>query len=177
MEKGTNLRIGFISTRFSGTDAVSLEASKWSDVFEAAGHDCFWFAGQVDRHPDASMVVPLAHFNHPEIKSIDTRVFGKTGRDPETTETIHRLRALLKTKLHMFITRYRLDLLVVANAVAIPGNIPLGLAITETVAETGIPTIAHHHDFAWGKNRYAHNGVPDYLRIAFPPNCRISNMW
>jgi len=163
------MRIGFISTQFSGTDGVSLEAGRWSDVFEAAGHDCFWFAGKSARQPDASMVVSQAHSNHPEIKSINTRVFGKTGRDPETTETIHRLRALLKTRLHLFITRYRLDLLVVANAVTIPLNIPLGLAITETVAETGIPTIAHHHDFARERDRYARSGISDYLRMAFPP--------
>ena len=163
------MRIGFISTRFSGTDGVSLEAGRWSDVFEAAGHSCFWFAGQVDRHPDVSMVVSQAHFNHPEIKSINSRVFGKSGRDPETTEAIHRLRALLKTKLQLFITRYRLDLLVVANAVTTPMNIPLGLAITETVAETGIPTIAHHHDFARERGRYTRNGISDYLRMAFPP--------
>jgi hypothetical protein len=173
VKKGVNLRIGFISTRFSGTDSISLEASRWSDLFEAAGHDCFWLAGQlagqVDRHPDASMVTSLAHYNHPEIKSINTRVFGKTGRDLETTEKIHRLRALLKTKLYLFITRYRLDLLVVANALTIPMNIPLGLAITETVAETGIPTIAHHHDFARERDRYARNGVSDYLQMAFPP--------
>ena len=163
------MRIGFVSTQFSGTDSISLEAGKWSDVFEAAGHECFWFAGRVDRNPDASMVVPLAHFDHPEIRAINSRVFGKTSRDLETTETIHRLRALLKTRLHLFITRYRLDLLVLANAVTIPMNIPLGLAVTETVAETGIPAIAHHHTFAWEHGRYTPNGVADYLQMAFPP--------
>ncbi len=169
MKKGANLRIGFISTQFSGTDSISLESSKWSDLFEAAGQDCFWFAGRSDRHPDASMVVSLAHFDHPKIKSINTRVFGKTSRDLETTEIIHRLRGQLKEKLHVFLRRYRLDLLVVVNAVTVPMNIPLGLAITETVAETGIPTIAHHYNFAWGKYRFARNGVTDYLRMAFPP--------
>lgn len=168
------MRIGFISTHFSGMNRVSLEAGKWSNVFEAAGHDCFWFAGQVDRDPDVCMVTPLAHFNHAEIKSINARVFGKASRDPETTETIHRLRALLKTKLYSFIARYRLDLLVVVNAVTLPANIPLGLAITETVAETGIPTIAHHCQFARENDCYSQNGVSDYLRMAFPP--KLSNI-
>ena len=40
------MRIGFISTRFHGTDGVSLEAAKWAEVFEKyLGHECFWFAG------------------------------------------------------------------------------------------------------------------------------------
>ena len=44
--KGKN--IGFVSTRFAGIDGVSLEASKWSEVLEQNGHNCFWFAGELD---------------------------------------------------------------------------------------------------------------------------------
>ena len=55
------------------------------------------------------------------------------------------------------------------NAVAIPMNIPLGLAIAELVAETGMPTIAHNHDFAWERTRYATGAADDYVRAAFPP--------
>ena len=32
------LHIGFVSTRFSGTDGVSLETEKWADVLENMGH-------------------------------------------------------------------------------------------------------------------------------------------
>jgi glycosyltransferase involved in cell wall biosynthesis len=49
-------------------------------------------------------------------------------------------------------------------------NIPLGLAITEFIAETGIPTIAHHHDFYWERDRFLVNCAMDYLQAAFPPN-------
>ncbi|MBW2650795.1 MAG: glycosyltransferase family 4 protein, partial [Deltaproteobacteria bacterium] len=52
----------------------------------------------------------------------------------------------------------------------IPMNIPLGLAVTEYIAETSIPTIAHHHDFYWERDRFLINSVGDYLRMAFPPN-------
>ena len=44
--------IGFVSTRFAGTDGVTLESSKWADVFEKNGHNCFWFAGELDRDPE-----------------------------------------------------------------------------------------------------------------------------
>jgi lactate dehydrogenase-like 2-hydroxyacid dehydrogenase len=30
-------RVGFISTRFAGTDGVSLEAAKWAEVLERLG--------------------------------------------------------------------------------------------------------------------------------------------
>ena len=46
--------IGFVSTRFAGIDGVSLEASKWAEVFEQRGHRCFWFAGKLDRNPEKS---------------------------------------------------------------------------------------------------------------------------
>ena len=47
---------------------------------------------------------------------------------------------------------------------------PLGLAITETIAETQLPTIAHHHDFYWERVRFSVNAVGDYIQMAFPPN-------
>jgi HD-GYP domain-containing protein (c-di-GMP phosphodiesterase class II) len=46
--------IGFVSTRFAGIDGVSLEASKWEEVFEQRGHRCFWFAGKLDQNPEKS---------------------------------------------------------------------------------------------------------------------------
>jgi glycosyltransferase involved in cell wall biosynthesis len=54
-------------------------------------------------------------------------------------------------------------------------NIPLGLAITEFIAETGMPAIAHHHDFAWERQRFSVNCVGDYLSMAFPPRLHTIN--
>ncbi len=38
------------------------------------------------------------------------------------------------------------------------------------LAETGMPVIAHHHDFAWERQRFAVNCVGDYIAAAFPPS-------
>ena len=54
------MRIGFVSTRFAGTDGVSLEAQKWADVLEEDGHEVFWFSGRSDRPPETSMCIPEA---------------------------------------------------------------------------------------------------------------------
>ncbi len=48
-------------------------------------------------------------------------------------------------------------------------HVPLGLAITELAAESGIPVVAHHHDFYWERTRFSVNAVQDYLQMAFPP--------
>jgi glycosyltransferase involved in cell wall biosynthesis len=166
--KGKN--IGFVSTRFAGTDGVSLEASKWAEVFEKEGHRCFWFAGKLDRDPGKSFIVPEAYFQHAQNQWINEEVLGKKGRKPSVTELIHALRSLLKVQLHYFIDQFKIDLLIAENALTIPIHIPLGLSLAETIAETEIPTIAHHHDFYWERVRFSVNAVNDYLRMAFPPN-------
>ncbi len=161
--------VGFISTRFQGTDGVSLETEKWVHVFERMGFDCYYFAGLSDWNPDKTMVEPLAFFDHPLVKALQDRCFGKTFRDEQLTGEIHNLRRLLKQRIYEFIQTYDIDILVAENALAIPMHIPLGLAITEVIAETGIPSIGHHHDFFWERPRFLVNTVPDYLTMAFPP--------
>ena len=162
--------VGFVSTRFAGIDGVSLEAGKWAEVLEGSGHKCFWFAGELDKSPENSFLVPEAHFQHPYNLWINKQVFGKTGRQTTVTGSIHELRSYLKVQLQKYIDLYKVDLLIIQNALAIPLNIPLGLALTELISETQIPTIAHHHDFYWERTHFLVNAVAEYLRMAFPPN-------
>jgi hypothetical protein len=85
------------------------------------------------------------------------------------TRRINELKDYLKEQLYKFAYRFDLEILVIENAVTIPLNLPLGLAITEFIAETGFPSIAHHHDFHWERQRFQVNCVADYLAAAFPP--------
>lgn len=162
--------VGFVSTRIAGTDGVSLEIEKWATVLERNKFNCFYFAGLLDRESTKSFLVEEAHFDHPENLKISREVFGKRKRPREITELIQGLKDFLKQKIYEFVQKFKIDLLIPENALAIPMNIPLGLAITEFIAETGIPTIAHHHDFYWERERFLVNGVQDYLHWAFPPD-------
>jgi glycosyltransferase involved in cell wall biosynthesis len=114
--------------------------------------------------------VPEAFFQHESNRAIEAAVFGRKHRSRETTEAIHSLRAHLKNGLHAFIEHFRIDMMVAENVLTIPLHLPLGLALSETIAETQIPTVAHHHDFYWERTRFTVNAVGDYLRMAFPPN-------
>ena len=134
------------------------------------GHRCFWFGGEVDREPGHTFTVPEAHFQHERVQQINSRVFGQKGRDPSVTHAIHELRSYLKSKLHEFVDQFDIDLIIAENTLAIPMHLPLGLALTETISETQLPTIAHHHDFYWERVRFTINAVSDYIRMAFPPN-------
>jgi glycosyltransferase involved in cell wall biosynthesis len=163
-------RIGLVSTRFAGTDGVSLESRKWTTVLEALGHHCFYFAGECDRPAQVSHVAPEAHFTHPDIWEIYTIAFSQPLRPPEMTRRIRELQAHLKNELAAFVRAFDIELLLVQNALAIPMNVPLGLALTEFIAETGFPTLAHHHDFFWERQRFLTNCIWDYLNMAFPPH-------
>jgi glycosyltransferase involved in cell wall biosynthesis len=162
--------IGFISTRFSGTDGVSLETEKWAQTLEKLGHECFYFAGESDRPESHTHLVPEAHFQHEEIMTITNDLFDDYVRSSESTERIQRLRYHLKKELYAFVQAFDIRLLIVENALSIPMNIPLGLALSEFIAETHLPTIAHHHDFTWERSRFALSAAQDYLSAAFPPN-------
>ena len=162
--------VGFVSTRLAGTDGVSLETAKWANVFESMGFHCHFFAGELDSPKSVSMLVPEAHFTHPRIQAINQHVYDNLKRDPQVTEEVHTLRILLKKSLYKFANKYNIQLLIPQNALTIPINIPLGLALTEFIAETGTPTIAHHHDFYWERDRFMNNAAADYLQMAFPPN-------
>jgi glycosyltransferase involved in cell wall biosynthesis len=162
-------RIGFISTRFHGTDGVTLEARKWAQLLEEMGHSCFWMAGLLQAPPETSHPVPLAFFGHPEVAELQSRLFGVTRRNREITTRLQTLKERLKDELYRFIEKFQLEVLIPENILAIPMHVPLGLAMTEVLAETGLPTIAHHHDFTWERERFTLNGVNDYLQAAFPP--------
>ena len=166
----TSRRIGFISTRFLGTDGVSLETGKWAQVLGRLGHACFYLAGASDRPPECSCSVPEMLFTHPDIQVIYGTAFSQRTRPPEITRLVHQLKDHLKERIYAFVRDFDIELLIPQNALTIPMNIPLGLALTEFIAETSFPTIAHHHDFFWERKRFLVNCVWDYLNMAFPPH-------
>ena len=165
-------RVGFVSTRLAGTDGVTLETYKWHQVLERNGYECYFFAGELDTPQERSFLEPKAHFEDPEILEIHSSCFGTTNRKASLSARIQELKDHLKLRLFEFCSRFNIDFLISENALAIPMNIPLGLAITELVAEKGMPTVAHHHDFSWERKRFLINAVQDYLQCAFPPNLR-----
>ncbi len=162
-------KIGFISTRFSGLDGVSLETEKWTKILEEEGFDCYYFAGELDRPEEKSFLVEEAHFKHPNILEIYNDCFGTDTRKTSVTRNIHETKKRLKNEIVNFVNKFEIDLLIAENSLTIPLNIPLGIAITEFISETKMPTIAHHHDFYWERKRLLVNAVGEYLHMAFPP--------
>ena len=162
--------IGFISTRFAGSDGVSLESAKWAEVLWDDKHVSYWYSGRNDRDPGCSYCVPEAYFGHPENEWINERIWRHTKRDPKVTARIQELADYLKGTLYDFVEHHKIDILIPQNVLAIPMHVPLGIAVTQFLAETQMPSIAHQHDFYWERPRFSVGAVKDYLDMAFPPS-------
>ncbi|MFW6011468.1 MAG: glycosyltransferase [Desulfosalsimonas sp.] len=159
-----------MATRIAGTDGVSLETLKWASILEKHGFNCFYLAGELETPPEKSHLVKRAHFEHDEIRAIYERCFGTQKRDRSVTGKISEVKEELKDHLYDFIHEFGIDLLIPENAITIPLNLPLGIALAEVISETGIRTIAHHHDFFWERTHFLTNAVWEYLNMAFPPH-------
>jgi mannosylglucosylglycerate synthase len=164
------LKIGFVSTRFSGTDGVTLESYKWAGVFKELGHQCYWYAGLNENDPGFSMTVPEAFFNHPKNLELNKIIFGVNNRSRDITNQLNKYKEYLKDSLYDFISSFGIDLLIAENCLSIPMHIPLGMALTECISETGIPVIGHHHDLWWERPRFLINAVPEIIQQCFPPD-------
>lgn len=164
------MRIGCISTRLAGTDGVSLETAKLTTVLHRMGHQVFYCAGELDAESPPGELIPEMHFSTPEARWIHDHAFGTTVAHPALQRRIEALAGFLRKALGDFITEYRIDLIVPENALTIPMHIPLGVALADLIEVTGIPTIAHHHDFFWERERFLTNCILEILDRAFPPD-------
>ena len=164
------MNIGFVSGRLAGTDGVSLETIKWAQVVEGMGHNVFYCAGELEEDGPPGLLVPEMYFHTEEADWIVDHAYGTTEAHPELRPRIERLARYLKERLYEFIGEYGIDLLVPENALTIPIQISLGIALAELIIESGIPTIAHHHDFYWEREVYQTNCIQDILDRCFPPD-------
>jgi len=164
------MNIGFISTRLAGNDGVSLETVKWARVLERMGHTVFYCAGELEDDGPPGALIPEMHFDYPENTWIRAHSYGTTTPHPDLYARIEALKNTIKPRLKAFIDDHQIDLIIPQNIFAVPIQLSLGLALTEIIQETGIPTVSHEHDYYWERTAYEPNCVQDILDTAFPPD-------
>jgi hypothetical protein len=111
------------------------------------------------------------HTADQSIRSLSEQAFREEGHldGEQLCDQIYAKSDEIRAPLRRFIRSNRLDLIIVQNALTIPMNLPLGVCLTGIIAELGIPTIAHHHDFFWENERFrSSQAVLDLLDTAFP---------
>jgi hypothetical protein len=90
-------------------------------------------AGQLDAPPDR-LRRTAAYFNHPEVAAPSAVVRRALG-SRAATNAVQALKERLKDDIYRFIQKFDLEVLVPENILAIPMHVPLGLAMTEVIAE------------------------------------------
>ena len=132
-------------------------------------HVSHWYAGKLDRDPNFSLLVPEAYFFDEFNVAVNEQAFGRHSRTPELTRRILAMADYLKGNADTISStdtgsRFSWS----RTPLCLPVHIPLGVALAQFIAETGIPTIGHHHDFWWERSRFSVNAVGDFLEMAFP---------
>lgn len=164
------MRIGFIATRLHGTDGVTLEVEKWAKVLTNLGHEIYYCAGELGGYAKGGTLIPELHFADQTVFALSQRAFGGSPEQDGDVlaDQIYSRADEMRAPLRSFIRSNHLDLIIVQNALTIPMNLPMGVSLTGLIAELGIDTIAHHHDFFWERQRYQTNVILDLLDTAFP---------
>jgi glycosyltransferase involved in cell wall biosynthesis len=142
--------IGFIQHRLGRTDGVSLEVDKFRRVLEGAGHRVFHLAGN-DDVPGGEYIPELYPFD-----PVTQRILRNATRElkdyPSAAALMADVRAQadrIKPGMLKFIREHRLDLIFPNNLLSVGYNLPGMLALNEAIAETGVRTVCHNHDFWW----------------------------
>jgi glycosyltransferase involved in cell wall biosynthesis len=164
--------VAILSTRLYGQDGVSVEARKWEQAYRSLGCEIALITGELGATDTPHVVIPELAFTHPQIVSINERAFGPplpASERKALRDEIEVLADTIERKLRAALARFGVDVLSVENALAIPMNLPLGLALQRFIAG-GQRTIARHHDFYWERERFHHNNVEWLLHAAFPPS-------
>jgi glycosyltransferase involved in cell wall biosynthesis len=137
-----------LSFRLGGTDGVSVVAAAWVDALVALGFDVITVAGE----GDADAIVPdIAIGRWPD--GIDAVIGPLAASEADIDALAETLGAILDD----------VDLVIVENLGTIPMNLPAARAVARV--RSSLPTIWHHHDPAWQRDRYA---AIDELPIADP---------
>jgi glycosyltransferase involved in cell wall biosynthesis len=170
------MRFGMVGTRFAGLDGVSLESAKIAALLRAEGHDVVWFAGERDSGFSPGVTVPSAHFRDELELARQALYFGGTRMPAHLLDDVRAAANALAEALRDFVSDFDIDALMPQNALAIPMQVPLAIAIAEVIAE-GTPAIAHHHDFAWEKPRFVSTSIGHLIDAHFPPRLPGIEHW
>jgi len=163
------MNVGMVSTRFAGTDGVSLETAKLAEVLESEGHQVVWFAGELGERFRPGIACPLAHFEHPINRRLEAAFFRGESTPPGMMRTLRALTMKLRKALRQFLSDFDVDVVVAQNVLCLPMQLPLGVALTEVLRDTRLPAVGHHHDFGWERDRFSKGHDPHLLHTNFPP--------
>jgi len=142
--------IGIVHYKVGGTDGVSLEIDKWKAVLEDMGHKVHLCAGDLGQL-EGTLIEELFH-HLPDIERLNTNTyikFSDYNDEVEYRADLEDLAEKIEEGLLNFVHQKGIDYLIIENLWSNATSPPAALAASWLVRSTGIPTLAHHHDFYW----------------------------
>lgn len=172
------MRIGIVIGRIGGVDGVALETEKWAAVLRRLGHEVHILTGELEAAVAGSTVLPELAFSHPAtLREQDDAFFVQNADESELVERLRRDAAYIEREVLRWLRERRIDVLITQNSTTLPCHLTMGMALKRVIEQTGIPTVAHDHDFHWERgDRYAtrYAGVREIIEECFPPD--LENM-
>lgn len=168
------MKIGIVIGRIGGVDGVALETEKWIAVLRRFGHDVRVLTGELEAPLSDTTVLPELSFAHPAtIREQEDAFFLQRADESELLTRLERAADAVDRDVTQWLTSNGIELLITQNSTALPCHLAMGMALKRLIARTGIPTIAHDHDFHWERgdryrSRYA--GIREIIAECFPPD-------
>jgi glycosyltransferase involved in cell wall biosynthesis len=168
------MRIGIVIGRIGGVDGVALETEKWIAVLRGLGHDVRVLTGELEAPRSDTTVLPELSFAHPAtIREQEDAFFAQQADEGELLDRLERAAALVERDVGRWMSLNGIELLITQNSTTLPCHLVMGMALKRLIERTGIPTIAHDHDFHWERgdrywSRYA--GIQAIIAECFPPD-------
>jgi mannosylglucosylglycerate synthase len=169
-------KIAIISTRLGGIDGVSVEADKWAGAYKKIGFDPVYIAGKFEREVDSVFfTIEEMDYYFAEIAEIRKIAFNEEKKATEKDlgrliDRIGKVKEIIKNKFSKILKSSNIRYLSIENALTIPLNIPLAIALTEIISENDIKAITRHHDFYWERKQFLCSNIEKMLDDYFPPD-------
>jgi glycosyltransferase involved in cell wall biosynthesis len=168
------MKVGIVIGRIGGVDGVALETEKWVAVLRQFGHEVHILTGELEAELSGATVLPELAFSHPAtIREQDDAFFVQHADETELMARLRRDADYIEQQVLRWINTIGIDLLITQNSTTLPCHLTMGMALKRVIERTGIPTVAHDHDFHWERGdryRSRFEGVRSIIDECFPPD-------
>ncbi len=159
--------------RIGSTDGVSLEIDKRKEVLEGLGCEVALLGGAESRGAD--FIIPQLDFDLPLVRKISRNAFGgfkDWNSEDELLSAIEEMADSIKNDFLRIIRDWKPGFILLHNIFSHGRHIAAARGVCEALGETGIPSLATHHDFYWEREDFlepSSPGVETFLAEYVPP--------
>jgi glycosyltransferase involved in cell wall biosynthesis len=159
--------------RVGKIDGVSLEITKRMSVLKEMGWEVYLLAGSGS--DSADFIIPELDFDRSEVRKITENSFNSLkdyDRESALMDDIIHLAEIITVKLKTIIDKIKPDFLLIHNILSHGRHIASALAFYNVLKETGILSLATHHDFYWERNDFKEpscRSISQFLQKYVPP--------